>query len=276
MKTGAIVATLAMAGISAVAAPFGLSRSDSNNVIYSIDLSTGVATAVGPSPTTDELEGFGGIGSTVYGITEGNYGPGTLWNVVTGVLVGSTGDRLGTESGLAYDPVTGFLYNTQGDELSTLPNLSWLYRVDPATGAATFLGGDPVFLDNLAINTAGQAYAVDFRVTGSLYGVNLTNGAATLIGSLGIADLGFDAGAAFDPSGTLRVLREDGSLYTVNTATGAATFQNFVVDAGGNRLDGDWEPLEITPAAVPEPSTFALLGSALAAVLLRARARRSR
>lgn len=268
-----IGALLSISGLSA--APFGFSISDSNRILYRIDLGTGVATSLGAVdyPVNDELEGFAAIGSTLYGVGEANNNPGALRNITVppGSLIGSD-TRSGDEAGAA--AFGGLIYNTQANSILGGPTI--LYSINPATGAATSIGSSTIdaHVDGLAINSAGEAFGSDFQSTGSLYRVNLGTGGLTLVGALGGAT-GYDSGLAFDDAtGTLYALREDGVIYTLNTSTGAASFQA-VVTIGGTRVPGDLEGLEIVDtAAIPEPGSLALLGSGLLGLTVYARKRR--
>ncbi len=284
MKVGKLIAGLGFligtqSALWAQNGPIGFSVSDTTNSLYRIDLLTGFATNLGVLnyPQDDELEGLASINGTLYGVGEANYGTGGLYNITTppGTLVGSTGPRLGSEAGAAYSPATGLIYNLQADEnLPPDTARSFLYSIDPATAASTFIGFSPFYADGLAINSLGEAFATDFRLTGSLYRVDLATGALSLVGSLGLpeSDLGFDSGLAFDLSNdALYALREDGAIYTVNAATGAAAFQAFVTE-NGVRVPGDLEGLDIP---IPEPSTLLLLGAGLAGAAVKVRRRRN-
>lgn len=76
-----------------------------------------------------------------------------------------------------------------------------------------------------ATSASAQLFGVgDFAPfqTQSLYTIDLSTGAATLVGSTGLRDI---ADIAYDlPSSTMYALTVGADLYTINTSTGAATF----------------------------------------------------
>jgi hypothetical protein len=200
------------------AVPFGYSvQSNGDDHLYRIDLSTGATTDLGLVGLND-AEGLGFINMTLYAIG------GTVnefWNITSppGFNVGNTGSRLGIDAGLAYDYTSGKMYNIQGGY-----DGSTLYEINVGTGVAIAIGSDPNFGDGLGINMSGAAYTVDGYFTDALYTVNLSSGALTLVGPLGLGDISTQFGLSFDPaSGTLYGLSSAGNIYTFNTLTGAAT-----------------------------------------------------
>ena len=91
-----------------------------------------------------------------------------------------------------------------------------LGTVDVATGNVNVIGNSGRVLTDIAFDSAGNLFGVDFD---NLYSVNATTGATTLIGSLGPVT-SFNA-LVFGSNGTL--YGASNNLYTVNTSTGAAT-----------------------------------------------------
>ncbi len=215
---GALVGALSLLGAGAAPAQTGYTvSSDGDQHLYRVDLQTGVATDLGLLNFSD-AEGLTFVGSTLYALGGSTT---ELWNITTtpGSPVGSTGPRMGADSGLSYNPVTSTMYNLNGDFFGL--SASFLYSIDTATGAATFIGQSVVRADSLAINAAGQAFGADLP-SDNLYSVNLLTAEMTVIGPLGIPG-NFDNGMDFDSSGTLWMVTDGGSVYTVSTSTGAAT-----------------------------------------------------
>jgi len=240
---GIMVLALSMtSGAMVSAAPIGFSvRSNADDHLYSIDLTTGAATDLGAVGLND-AEGLAFAGSGLYAI---GGGVDEFWNITTppGTKVGNTGSRSGFDAGLDYDSTRNKMFNINGDLTG-----SYLYQINMATGAATSIGSSPTFADGMAINGSGVAYASDFVVTDSLYRVNLGTGGLTLVGSLGIGNVSAQTGMSFDPlSNVLYALTSTGKIYTLNSVTGGATFV-------ANTLSG-FEGFAI----IPEPATLSLL-----------------
>ena len=149
-----------------------------------------------------------------------------FWDVtnIPSTFVGTTGPRLGVDGGLAYHPIFNRLYNLNGAENFDISH-SWIYSIDPETGAASFVADDPnTYADSLAISAQGAAYATDNVFTGRFFRVNLGNGVLTPIGLLGIPRSS-QISLTFDQEGTLWALAGgDSQIYTINTTTGHATF----------------------------------------------------
>lgn len=96
-----------------------------------------------------------------------------------------------------------------------------VYRISPADGTFVTLGAPgPSEFPGLAYNpNTNTLYGTDQQ---NLYTVNMTTGAATLVGSHGVAN-GI-TGLTFNSAYTVMYsIGFDGNLYSVNPATGAAT-----------------------------------------------------
>jgi len=226
----------------------------------------GTPTIVNPSfsPATVYAMDFDPLGTTLYGIDSNAKMLGTI-DTATGVFspqatVTNIGDP--TITGLKIDPTTGVFYVSTG---------SRLFSLDPASGAATLLGahGPSTLIIDLAISAGGDMYATDIA-TDSLYSVDKTNGAISLIGSIGL-DLNFAQGMDFDYStGVLYAALyrpgQNSDFATLDLSTGAATI---IGSLNGRELE-----FAITNSAnpvVPAPGAIVLgmMGAGLVGWLRR-------
>lgn len=120
--------------------------------------------------------------------------------------------------GIAYDSSTDTLFGFDGGD--------GLYSLDRLSGAYTPVGsGSPVNIAGLAIQpTTFDLFGISIN-GGSLWSIDKTTGAATLIGPP-IGSLTFGHGLAFAPDGTLYATDTSGagtsSLYTLDLLTGDA------------------------------------------------------
>lgn len=115
---------------------------------------------------------------------------------------------------------------------------SYLYTIDPATGASTLVGSmrPGSCMIDIAINAEGEMYGVDI-VDDSLYSIDTATGAATYIGSTG-ASANYAQGMDFDfATGTLywAAYTASGELRTLDTGTGMSTLIGGF--PGGNEVD---------------------------------------
>jgi hypothetical protein len=151
----------------------------------------------------------------------------TTGAVVTdvGALTDAAGNPYGM-TGLRFDPKTGVLYGSTSFNSAT--SAGHLVTINPTTARVTDIG---------SFGIAGSNTLSDITfdpVTEILYGnsggnpnffrVNLTTGAATVIGPTGVG-VTFGGGLATDSLGTIYGSPQPGpgSLFTYNKTTGAAT-----------------------------------------------------
>lgn len=199
-------------------------RSDGDDKLYSINLTTGVATAVGNGTGFDDIESlaFSPGCDTLYGVDDVTDRLVTC-NRTTGACT-AVGGPLGvdvTDTGLAVDFEGRLILSTDAPK-----NPTNSYAVNPTTGAATLLGNQKQSVTGLAASFSG-IYGLGGDGANNLVSLNPLTGEATLIAPLGGVTI-TDAGLDFDLNGILYAL-SDGSgrngpsqLLTVNLETGAA------------------------------------------------------
>lgn len=221
---------------------------------------------------------------------------GTLFTIdtTTGVATAIPGVVPVTSSDLDFG--TGF--NPVPDRLRVVTSTDRNLRVDPTTGATiadtnlAYAAGDPNAGANPLVTAVAYTNQVAGATTTTLYGIDAGLGilvrqdppnAGTLntVGLLGISlfpngfGQGFDidavSGIAF---ASLTLLTGGNALYTINLATGAASVLG---DFGANTVrDIAVGTLGAVVVAVPEPSTLALFGAAMAGLFgLRRRQRQA-
>ena len=284
-------ATLALAA-TAFASPIGYSvRSDVDRKLYRLDMATGVATELGATGfskiealainTVGEIYGVNPVTAQLVKCSAAT-GACTAVGVLTGL------PQVQSNAGLAFAS-TGTLY---------LAVNAAIYRVDSATGATASLGGTGPALSGLAgvapsAACASGVYGMGGNTDrGKFYCINITNGSAALLGTLGISPL--DLGLDGDPvTGLVWGISNDdpGQVFSINTTTLAIGNSNTVTLAG--KAIGGFESLAVArtgttavgdtlPAAVADPlivptlspawlAALSLLLVASAALLFRAR-----
>ncbi len=248
-------------------------------------------TLAGPAMT---ITGLTGAGESILGIdlrpSNGLlYGLGSLGNLYT--LNAQTGAAtfvsvLSTGlSGISF----GVDFNPAADRLRVTSNAGQNLRINVNTGAATVDGA----LNGAVTNISASAYTNNDNnpATGTaLFGINSVNdrlysqnppnaGTQVEIGALGVDT---SAAAGFDISGATGIAfasltngdTAKSSFYTINLATGAASLTG-AFGIGGNTVVAP-ALLDITVAAIPEPSTYAMLLAGLALLGTITKRRRNR
>ncbi len=259
--------TLWLLAMPAQADPIGYSVNTIDDQLYTIDLATGVATAIG-DVGFDDVGGLAfqpGTG-VLFGLDEESDRLITI-NLATGAgtAVGSLGfDFL--DAGLSFDS-SGKLFASS--DLSA----AGVYSVNPATGAAAFLSNvdpDPsglAFFGNTLFGASDDGdTANDFVTVDRITGVSID------IGDLVNMDAD-EPGLDFDASGVLwGVSAVNTQTFTINTTTGLATA---VATITGAFADSRFEGLAIVaPQVIPEPSVIMLMGVGLAGLVVASRRRK--
>jgi hypothetical protein len=259
---------------------FAVSNTDSARKLYRIDFATGEATAIGPTGTS-KVEGLAlSPAGDLFAVNpatsqllkcSSETGACTVVGTLTGVAPSLTGN-----AGLAF-AADGKLYVGLN---------AALFRVDPATGAATFVGNTGVAIGGLAgiapqPNCASGLYALGSNTDrGRLFCVSTANGAVTPLTTL----------AGLSPvDGGLDGLADESVLYGVadNGSAGSQIFriaadklvpeQIIKVTVNGSDLTG-LESLAIQRVATIAPTDIdahavpvgGLLPSAVLALVLAA------
>lgn len=246
------------------------------NSVYELNTATGAATLVtsisGDAFTLGGAEILNGQfyvsgefagGVTRFGTVDFNTGAFTALNNMDGDL---------NWASLAADPTTGRIYAVNNDGFNVPKELKYTNAPGDSVSTVADLTGD------IPLNS-GIAGLAHNDATGTLYGVgqgkqfysiDKSTAVVSLIGTMtGLpVDTSNLAGLAFDQANqTMYLTTRDtsggisvpSSLYTVNLANGAVSL---VGSTGANTIEAlAWSPTSLTSAAaVPEPSTFALLG----------------
>jgi hypothetical protein len=216
------------------------SSSSPDDLLYAIDLQTGMATKIGSAG------GFQGVESftfdpgckTLYGVDD------VTDQLVTCDIQSGTCKAVGplgvdiTDTGLAFG-ADGILYMS-----TDAPKPSKIYKLNPATGKATLLGAMGQEVTGLAADRTGL-YGLGGDGRNNLVKIETATGQATTLGPLKTVVL-VDGGIDFDADGTLWGIHP-GSVgrvghsqtFKIDLATGAATIVAQVKDAAnGSLLDG--------------------------------------
>lgn len=248
----------ALAANTAMAQSQVYARDNRLNRALSFPVNAPAPNVIWPSGTFDGYAmDFSADATVLYGIQEGTatLNPlhlGTI-DLTTGAfssigVMSGDGADVTNWTGLAIGPDNTFYGSSSGN----------LYLINPATAATTLIGsfGTGGTVIDIAIDSQGNMYAHDIG-TDSLYSVDKSSGAATLIGPTGFA-AGFAQGMDFDWA--------TDTLYAhIYISGGVAHWASFDLTTGAatSLLDtSSWNSeLEIAIASpIPEPGSLAVLG----------------
>jgi hypothetical protein len=260
LKSLAVALAICAAGASVCRADILGYGVDTNDDLYSINLTSGAISLIGNTQVF--LEGLAvSSGGQLFGTDSG----GGLYslNSTTGAasFIGNAG--LGNIEGLDFNGAT--LVGTDFN------NPTSFYALDTTTGAPTLLSTTSPSQGparGMTIADSGHALILsDSPAFQSLISTDLGTGSSTNNGAVssGAGIFGLDFGS----DGNLYGLGGDGAIYQIDAATGGTTLL-------GNTGGQFWLDLAIPAgaAAVPEPGTYALLvGLAVPGVLLYRRRR---
>ncbi len=174
-------------------------------------------------------------------------------DTVTGArtVIGNVGHSI---SGMSYDYSTNKLYGVSWDG-----SASSLYSISTANGAGSLIGQSSTdLLINLACDNTGHLYTVGVN-TDSLYSLNKTTGASTIIGGIG-----FNAGYAQD----MEFDRNNNILYMAayNAGTSVGEMRTVNVTTGATTLIGSFaDSAEVTGFAIPFNASLPAIDASISA-----------
>jgi hypothetical protein len=215
-----------------------------NNILATLNPTTGAVQVIGP--TSGVLLGGLGFGSngTLYGLdlAMNLYAVNTSTGAAT--LLGPTGLTYGGG---------GYALGATSDGTLYLQNTGNLYLVNPTTHLASLLGPFGFNTDSDDNGDGSNHLYIINEGTSGLYGLNKTNGAATLIGTGSLTDL---IGMAF-ANGTMYAMEYGATgVYSVSLTNGQDTLvSNYNASTIGSIYTA---ATQFSPASVPEPSALVL------------------
>ena len=201
---------MAMLPLAVAAEPFGYAVGFST--LYRIDLATGRATAVGDGIGYNDVEGLAmAPDGTLFGVADATAGNGSglsdlLIRIDTANGTGTLVAALTGLSGLGTSPTGnldyGLAFTCDQRLWLSSDTTSQLWEVNPGTGAPRLVGNTGARISGLAARGA-DLFGVSVGTTPSLFRIDTTTGASTLVGALDVGGVVDDAGLDFAPDGTL-------------------------------------------------------------------------
>jgi streptogramin lyase len=210
------------ASTAVAAAPTGFAadfRGPNKGTLFSIDLTTGAPTAIGPLGQ-DDISGLSfACDGTLYGINRKDNGDRQPNQLVT---INTTTGASSVVGPLDVEPAdSGLTFGADGKLYMTNVNTGSWYQIDIASAAVTEIGpvGEGIEITGLATRADGTIFGYD-RTNTQLVTVDPATGAATIVGPSSDLNL---TGLDFDSTGTLWGVSDKGSIVRFDTTTGAAT-----------------------------------------------------
>ena len=262
---------------------FSSAAPGTTTTVGTVTASTGfVVTSIAFQPTTGQLYGFQYNATTNQGqlVTISRF-TAAVAAVGSPFTIGSTSGSAGNSATISFNPSNGAVRLVTG----TFGN----YRINPTTGAllgqdpsVAYAAGDPnanntFQISGVAYNSGATLYDLDY-INGSLATQNLSTGALTTVGSLGVTPtqgapstgltIGMGNAAFLNSTVSTQGGAVRDNLYSVDLTTGATTL------VGSIGSTATFNTVDIA-AFVPEPGTYALCGLGGAALLVLAARRRA-
>ncbi|HEY4249343.1 MAG TPA: PEP-CTERM sorting domain-containing protein [Lacunisphaera sp.] len=275
LRAGAVVALgLVGAGTAWAQAStlYGITFFD--NQLIKIDPATGSGSLVASLSDSVSPYGVGFLGQKLYTFDSGTDSIREI-NRSTGAVSSSinigVSNILG-EGDLAFrSDGIGFLSSALTSDFNVANDL---YKFDLTSGTSMRIGTTDVVLDGMVF-VGNKLYAIGQEADATLYLVDQNTAALTAVGSLGIQNNSPFAALTVDASGQLFGAIND-RLYSIDKTTGLASELNAdVLDTGYGSVSG----LAFSPAsplsAVPEPSTYGIVGAGMLMLVSYVRKKRT-